>query len=289
MKFTDNEIFSKFFNLEINPFGETPDPDFYFASLQHSKALSQIDSALRQGKGFTLLSGEVGTGKTMLSRLLLSAVSSYANTALILYPKFTEIELLQAISEEFEIPAATNEIQTVKGHIDHLTRFLIASAEAGKRSVLMIDEAQAMSMDALESIRLLTNLETKTKKLLQIVLIAQPEINETLARPELVQLKQRMSTHATLRGLDLTETEKYIQSRIEAVGNSNFLRFDPSAVKIIHELSSGIPRRINQICGLVLASAEQKRIRLMNRNVCQEALNLKPKSMFSMLSKKERA
>jgi len=280
-------IYSKFFNLELNPFGETPDPDFYYASHQHSRALSSIDVALRQGKGFSLLTGEVGTGKTLLTRILLTAISSHANTALILYPKFTEIELLQAIIEEFEVPAAKVPLLTTKAYLDHLNSFLLASLEQGKRSILLIDEAQAMSIEALEMIRLLTNLETKTQKLLQIVLIGQPELQQTLDRPELRQLKQRIGAQATLQGLDAIETERYIKSRIEQVGNGNFIRFESAAIKVIHELSAGMPRRINQLCELVLMNAETKRLRLINAAFTSEALGIKPKRLFSIFSKKE--
>ena len=282
-------IYSKFFNLELNPFGETPDPDFYYASHQHNRALTVLDTALRQGKGFSLLTGEVGTGKTLLSRILLTSVTSRTNTALILYPKFTELELLQAVIEEFEIPSDDIELKTTKAYLDHLNRYLLASLEQGKRSILMIDEAQAMSVEALEMIRLLTNLETKTQKLLQIVLIGQPELQQTLDRPELRQLKQRVGVQATLHGLDIVETERYIKSRIEQVGNGNFIRFDSGAIKVIHELSSGMPRRINQLCEQVLMAAEAKRVRLINAELASEALGCKSKSIFSFFSKKERA
>jgi len=281
-------IYSKFFNLELNPFGETPDPDFYYASHQHNRALTNLDSALRQGKGFSILSGEVGTGKTLLTRILLSSVSSRANTALILYPKFTELELLQAIVEEFEIPTSNVELKTVKAYLDHLNRFLLASIDHGKNSILFIDEAQAMTVEALEMIRLLTNLETKTQKLLQIVLIGQPELLQTLEQPELRQLKQRVGTQAVLQGLDVVETERYIKSRIEQVGNGNFLRFESGAIKVIHELSSGMPRRINQLCEKVLMAAESERVRLINADFVRGVLGCKPKSLFSFLSKKER-
>ena len=274
--------YSKFFNLEINPFGETPDPDFYYGSHQHNQALSQLDSALRAGKGFSLLTGEVGTGKTLLTRLLLLSIPLQTNTALILYPKFTETELLQAVLDEFEVPSPPGELKTIKSYVDHLNKFLLQSLTAGRRSVLMIDEAQSLSVDALETIRLLTNLETKSEKLLQIVLIGQPELSLTLDRPELRQLKQRIGCHAKLMGLDSVETERYVKSRIECVGNTNLIRFDSKAIKVIHELSSGMPRRINQLCEQVLKWAEQKRLRLITDKVVIEALGVKP-SVFSFL------
>ena len=282
------EIFSKFFNLDVNPFGETPDPDFYYASHQHNHALITMSSAIRKGKGFSLLTGEVGTGKTLLSRILLNSVSHQANTALILYPKFSELELLQAILDEFEVPTSEFELKTTKAFLDHLNRYLLASLEREKRSILIIDEAQALSVEALEMIRLLTNLETKTQKLIQIVLVGQPELLETLARPELRQLEQRIGSQASLHGLDLIETESFIKRRIEQVGSGNFIRFDPSSIKLIYSLSSGIPRRINHLCEKIVAAAESKKVRLINSNITSEVLGLKYKPAFTLFSKKER-
>lgn len=277
--------YSKFFNLESNPFGETPDPDFYYASAQHNRAIRDLDQALRQGKGFSLLTGEVGTGKTLLARMILTLIAPDANTALILYPKFNELELLESICEEFEIPKPVAPLTTAKAYVDHLNRFLIESQEQGRRSVLVIDEAQALDFATLETIRLLTNLETKTRKLLQIVLVGQPELEENLSRSELRQLKQRIGAHANLSGLDPGETGRYIKSRMEQVQNGNFIRFDPSCIKSVHELSGGIPRRVNQICDRVIRHAEESRVRLVDSKVVREALGIKTKSIFSFLNR----
>jgi general secretion pathway protein A len=278
--------YSRFFNLETNPFGETPDPDFYYGSAQHNHALRELHAAIRQGKGFSLLTGEVGTGKTLMARMLLTLIAPDANTALILFPRFNEVELIQAVCDEFEIPAPQTPIRTAKGYVDHLNQFLLKSLEnGGKRSVLLIDEAQAMSMEALETIRLLTNLETKTQKLLQIILVGQPELNEVLDLPELRQLKQRIGTHARLHPLDASECERYIKSRIEQVVNGNFIKFDPAAIRVIHELSGGIPRRINHICEQVIMNAQDKRVRLIDAHQVREALGIRPRTLFSFLQK----
>jgi general secretion pathway protein A len=277
--------YSKFFNLEVNPFGETPDPDFYYASAQHNHAIRELDAALKQGKGFSLLTGEVGTGKTLLARMVLGLNAPSANTALILFPKFNELELLQAICEEFEIPAPEAALHTSKAYVDHLNQFLIQSLEKGRPSILVIDEAQALNREALETIRLLTNLETKTRKLLQIILVGQPELNEVLDRPDLRQLKQRIGVHARLHPLDRGETERYLKSRIEQVVKGNFIKFDSSAVKAIHELSGGIPRRINQICERILGYSETRRVRLVDSSLVRDALGIKPKSFLSIFQR----
>ncbi len=276
------QIYSKFFNLSENPFGETPDPDFYFASIQHNKALSDLIQALNQGKCFSILTGEVGMGKTLLTRILLTTISEVANTALILYPKFTEKELLATICDEFEVPGIEGEL-TLKEYVDHLNGYLLKSAEEGKRSILIIDEAQLMSVEALESIRLLTNLETKREKLLQILLVAQPELLSMLEREDLRQLTQRVSVHTVLDGLRGIELERYIRSRLEQAGAGNFVRFEPRAVKVIEELSGGIPRRVNQICEELLGTAELKRVRLISKAFVKETFGLENEGIIGRI------
>jgi general secretion pathway protein A len=273
--------YNKFFNLEKDPFGETPDPDFFCAIPQHNRAIRELSHAIQGGKGFSLLTGEVGTGKTLIARMVLTSIGTEANTALILFPRFSERELLQAICEEFEVPSPEARFFSSKAWVDHLNQFLLKSDGEGRRSVLVIDEAQALSVESLEMIRLLTNLETRNRKLLQIVLVGQPELCEVLDRNDLRQLKQRVGTHVTLDSLDLDETESYIKGRIEKTVNGNFIKFEGSAIQVIHDLSNGMPRRINQLCGQIIAFAAEARVRRVDGKLVKAALGIRPSGILS--------
>lgn len=272
--------YSQFFNLALNPFGETPDAGFYFDSKTHNHALNQLEWAVEQRRGFTLLTGEVGTGKTLVSRMLLSEIGQTANTALILYPKLTDLELLAAISAEFEIPCDEGP-RTIKQYLDQLNAFLLEGAAAGKQSVLIIDEAQNLPLQTLETIRLLSNLETEREKLLQIILVAQPELRTQLETPKLRQLNQRICVSLNLEPFSAQETERYIKHRLETAGNGNLIRFDSEAMRLIHERAGGIPRRINKYCEMILLSAQKRQTRLIDRKFAREILDgVNPKSSF---------
>lgn len=277
------EYYSKFFNLQLNPFGETPDPDFFYDSATHNRALNALNLCVRQGRGFALLTGEVGMGKTLTSRIFLTSLQKTCNTALVLFPRFSETELLQTICEEFEVPGLTDEKRTAKGYLDLLNSFLIKSAEAGRKSILLIDEAQSMPTEALEAIRLISNLETRTQKLLHIILVAQPEVREKLDRPEIRQLRQRISVDLSLTPLDQLETERYIKNRLETAGSGNFIRFDVSAISVVHQLSGGIPRKINQICETLITEAQVKKIRLLDARFVRAILGLSAPSLFEKI------
>jgi general secretion pathway protein A len=269
----------RFFNLEASPFGELPDAKFFFDSPSHTDALTRLTHFLSEGKGFALLTGEVGTGKTMMSRILVRLFDTDSATALIFFPKLDEISLLRSICEEFEIPEKEGP-PSLKKYLDSLNEFVLESSARGRRCILIIDEAQSLPPQSLETIRLLSNLETEKKKLLQIVLLGQPELSAALAAPGLRQLSQRISLKVSLRPLTFEETERYIRHRLQIAGTANLVRFDPKAIRLIHQLSEGLPRRINQHCETLLQAAFQKRIRLIDQQLARATLA--PQSGFSI-------
>jgi general secretion pathway protein A len=210
------------------------------------------------GGGFVLLSGEIGAGKTTVCRCFLEQIPRRCNVAYIFNPKLTVLELLQSVCEEFGIPpphAAAAGTATVKDYLDPLNQFLLKTHGVGQNNVLVIDEAQMLSADVLEQLRLLTNLETNERKLLQIVLIGQPELRDMLALPELEQLAQRVIARYHLGALTEAETEAYIRHRLAVAGMKAAMPFDAKALARIHHLSRGVPRRINLLCDRALLGA----------------------------------
>jgi general secretion pathway protein A len=264
-------MYSTFFSLKENPFGETPNTRFFFGSAPHQQALEDLRQHVAAGRGFGVLSGEVGTGKTLLSRLLLRDIQATTNTALILFPSLSPVELVASIADEFRLCQDLQGPQRMKVYVDRLYQFLLQSASQGRRTVLVIDEAHRLPLETLEVIRLLNNLETEREKLLQIILLGQPELHDTLDREEIRQLTQRISLQSTLRPLTLDETDSYISHRLEcAAGGSPLVRFDFAAVKWIWNESGGIPRKINQLCERLLVQAEGERNHLIDTRHCRE-------------------
>ncbi|MBG9387255.1 AAA family ATPase [Caenimonas aquaedulcis] len=249
-------MYAPYFGLKGEPFSIAPDPRFLFMSERHREALAHLLYGLGSGGGFVLLSGEIGTGKTTVCRLFLEQIPPGCNVAYIFNPKLTVIELLQSICDEFHIAMPRTEgPPTVKALLDPLNDFLLAEHAAGRNNVLIIDEAQNLSAEVLEQLRLLTNLETRERKLLQIILIGQPELRAMLARPELEQLAQRVIARFHLGALTPAETARYVQHRLEVAGLSRPMPFERTALQRIHELSRGVPRRINLLCDRALLGA----------------------------------
>lgn len=272
--------FLEYFYLKENPFGETPDPRFYFAARPHEHAFRQLSWALEFNKGFILVSGDAGSGKTTLSRVFYEAYRDEASFAFILNPSLTCAELFRAICHEFGVSSPSPDL---------LNQTLLERAERGLRNVLVIDEAQAMSDSGLEFVRLLTNLETGNRKLLQVVLFAQPELALRLDGEQFRQLRQRIVLELSLPFLDETSTAEYVRHRIERAGGGSFVRFDAAAIKKIHRLSGGAPRIINKICELSLRVATLERTRLITATLLAklplESVGLRPRrSLASLLT-----
>ena len=246
-------MYASYFGLRHDPFSIAPDPHYLFMSERHREALAHLLYGLGGGGGFVLLTGEIGTGKTTLCRLFLEQIPAHCNVAYIFNPKLTALELLQSICEEFriEVPASAS----MKAYVDRLNAFLLAAHAAGRNNVLIIDEAQNLSAEVLEQLRLLTNLETRERKLLQVILIGQPELRAMLARPELEQLAQRVIARYHLDALTPAETEQYIRHRMDVAGLDRPFPFEARALRRIHEATRGVPRRINLLCDRALLGA----------------------------------
>lgn len=247
-------MYAPFFGLKQEPFSIAPDPRYLFMSERHREALAHLLYGVGGGGGFVLLTGEIGAGKTTVCRCFLEQIPRRCNVAYIFNPKLTVEELLKSVCDEFRIPqpALAGRSPTVKDYVDRLNEFLLKTHAVGQNNVLIIDEAQNLSADVLEQLRLLTNLETNERKLLQIILIGQPELRSMLARPELEQLAQRVIARYHLKALSEGETVQYIRHRLLVAGLTTALPFDRAALQRVHELSRGVPRRINLLCDRAL-------------------------------------
>jgi general secretion pathway protein A len=249
-------MYMRFFGLKQEPFSLAPDPRYLYMSKRHREALAHLLYGVGGGGGFVLLSGEIGAGKTTVCRCFLEQIPKRCNVAYIFNPKLTVLELVKSICDEFHIPAPKLRGQpTVKTYVDALNDFLLRTHAVGQNNVLIIDEAQQLSAEVLEQLRLLTNLETNERKLLQIVLIGQPELRTMLERPDLEQLAQRVIARFHLKALSVKETEHYIRHRLSVAGMTRAIPFDRNALHRIHEIARGVPRRINLLCDRVMLGA----------------------------------
>ncbi|WP_240126694.1 ExeA family protein [Thermomonas alba] len=264
-------MYLAYYGLTEPPFSLTPDPRFVHLSERHRDALAHLLYGIDQGGsgGFVQLTGEVGTGKTTLSRLLLEQLPPHARVALVLNPRQTPVELLETICEELKIPTEGRR-GSVKALVDALNAYLLDAYAQGLRVVVLIDEAQNLPPDTLEQVRLLTNLETDTQKLLQIVLLGQPELRTLLARPELRQLAQRITARYHLLPLDLAETEAYLRHRWRVAGGTRF-PFDAGAVRRLHARAGGVPRLLNVIAERTLLAGYARDALTLDRRLVDAA------------------
>ena len=247
-------MYLSFFGLNEKPFAITPDPRYLYLSERHAEALAHLLYGINEAGGFVQLTGEVGTGKTTIVRSLLAQTPKNAEIALILNPKMTAPEFLLTICEELGIGVPDSALGSLKDLVDILSEYLLRAHAAGHRVVLVVDEAQNLSPEVLEQVRLLTNLETNTQKLLQIILIGQPELRELLARNELRQLAQRVTGRYHLNPLSHDETAAYVLHRLRVAGATTDI-FAPPALHAVFSLSQGVPRVINVISDRALLGA----------------------------------
>lgn len=242
-------MYNDFYGFAEAPFNITPDPRFLFFSDKHREAYNHILFGIRERKGFIQITGEVGAGKTTVCRAILRELGPTYKTALILNPSMTSTQLFRAVLTELGLKAQRKDRASC---LDALNRFLLQEAEQGNDVVLLIDEAQDLETELLEQVRLLSNLETDRRKLLQIVLIGQPELRERLDGRGLTQLRQRITVRYHLPPLSREETERYIVHRLRTAGSNGRPTFTPWALRTIHRYSGGIPRLINAVCDKAL-------------------------------------
>ncbi|MGK5034568.1 AAA family ATPase [Janthinobacterium sp. LB3P118] len=263
-------MYTHYFQLKQSPFSIAPDPRYLFMSERHREALAHLLYGVGSGGGFVLLTGEIGAGKTTVCRCFMEQIPENCQLAYIFNPKLSVEELLLSICEEFRIPVAPG-VASVKGYVDVINAHLLASHAQGKNNVLIIDEAQNLSAAVLEQLRLLTNLETSERKLLQIILIGQPELRVMLARPELEQLAQRVIARYHLGSLTAEETASYIRHRLAVAGSTAQTPFAPRLMAQIHALSHGVPRRINLLCDRALLGAYVENQPQVTRQILRRA------------------
>jgi len=263
-------MYTRYFGLTEKPFSIAPDPHFLYLSELHREALAHLLYGIESGGCLVLLTGEVGTGKTTVSRCLVDQLPKTTDIALILNPKLTVIELLSTICDELQIESITSQA-SVKYYIDILNHHLLEAHAQGRNTVLIIDEAQDLDLDILEQLRLLTNLETNTEKLLKIILMGQPELRDLLVRPEFSQVNQRVTSRYHLLPLQEEDVFAYIDHRIKIAGGGRTRLFSDKAVKRISQLSKGVPRLINLLCDRALLGAYVEEKDRVDRDIVDKA------------------
>jgi len=263
-------MYSKFFGLKEKPFEITPDPQFVYLSEKHEEALSHLKYAIREGKGFSVITGEAGTGKTTLVNLLLGTLGAQIRTSYIFNPILDQPDFLNYICDDFGIKS-----EGMKSRGQSLTalhNFLLDCFAKDEKVFLIIDEAQSLKPDLLQEVRLLTNLETSKKKLLHVILLGQPELNKTLDEPRFRPLKQRITVRYNLPPLDRKETKDYIIHRLKKAGSRNVAIFDKAAIDKIYRYSNGIPRVINIVCDNALLTAFAQGTHQVGKRIIKEVI-----------------
>jgi general secretion pathway protein A len=276
-------MYNKFYGLKESPFNLTPNSRFFFASHKHTEALDSLIYAIDQRKGFVVITGEIGSGKTTVCRTLLSKLDRHTQIALITNTHLSGKDLLMTILEEFEIdfiPGSKSKL------LSQLNAYLIDQMQRDNNVVLIIDEAQNLKPSVLEEIRMLSNLETETEKLIQIILMGQPELKQKLALNSLEQLRQRVAVYFHLSPLSLEETQEYIRYRLRVASGIDREYFSAGALTAIHEYSKGVPRIINQLCDNALLTGYVSEVPLIDETTIKEVIRESPMHQLSGTKRK---
>jgi len=263
-------MYCNFYSLKERPFNPTADPAFLFLSARHKEALAHLIYGVSQRKGVVVLTGEIGTGKTTLCRFFMNQLDRNVKTAFILNPHFSQTQLLEAIIRDFGLTARN---KSRLGLVWELNRFLLGESECGNNVVLLIDEAQNLNPAILEQVRLLSNLETDKDKLLQLVLVGQPELNQRLNLYDLRQLKQRVMVSYHIMPLEKNEVKDYIAHRLKIAGGSCNVEFTPEAIAAISGFSAGTPRLINMICDRALLAGFAAETKIISPDIIKKCAN----------------
>ncbi|HUW83027.1 MAG TPA: AAA family ATPase [Phycisphaerae bacterium] len=264
-------MYCEYFGLRVPPFENTPDPGFFFNTPEHQEALASLLYAVQQRKGFVLLTGEVGTGKTLLSRVLLQQLDESVRTAVITNSRLSEIELLGQICREFDLPAP--QTATKAELLERLEKFLLDHYAADEPVVLILDEAQNLLDELFEELRMMGNLEADDAKLLQVVILGQPELQRRFGQDAMRQMRQRLFRSFHLGPLTREQTEQYVHHRLAVSGGDGQKLFSPEAIDLIHRHSGGLPRMINQLCDAALLTAYGKSSKQVTADTVELALD----------------
>lgn len=263
------KVYKNFYGFNKTPFNTTPDSRFFYSSPIHEEALANLQYVINERKGFALITGEIGAGKTTLCRKLLNSLPPETKTAVITNTHLTAKALMEEVCQEFELPVKGNKAKLLSS----LNNFLIEQLSKNNNVVLIVDEAQNLTPSVMEEIRLISNLETETEKLIQIIIMGQPELRKKICSPKLMQLNQRLTVRYHLHALNFDETKKYIAHRLAIAGPSRTVKFYDDAIDEIYEYSKGIPRLINIVCERALLNGYTRGTHEIYKDVVNEVIH----------------